>query len=115
MSTSLRSTATPADAADVPVAFLRSMPTTLVTEDGETGTSRSWSTIETVSFDEAFKRELCEFHACILENRAPRTPALDGLRDIALASAIVRCHVEKRAVASPPFLKRLLGSTRSKR
>ena len=87
-----------------PSPFLRSMPTTLVTDGGEPGTSRSWSTRETVSFEEAFKRELREFHDAIVDGREPRTPGSDGIRDIALVASIVRCHVEQRPVPFPTEL-----------
>jgi predicted dehydrogenase len=84
-----------------PSPFLRSMPTSLITDAGEVGTSRSWSTCETVSFEEAFKRELCEFHNAIIEEREPRTSGSDGMRDIALAAAIVRCHLEQSPIPFP--------------
>ena len=42
-----------------------------------------------VAFDEAFKRELREFHACVVEDREPRTPGTDAIRDIALSQAII--------------------------
>src|SRR5438067_7368165 len=87
-----------------PSPFLRSMPTRLVLEGGEPGTPAAWRTTKTVSYDEAFKRELREFHACVVEGREPRTPGDDALRDIALAQAIVRCHVERRPIESPTEL-----------
>jgi predicted dehydrogenase len=84
-----------------PSPFLRSAPTTLTIEGGEPDSPRSWQTTETVSFDEAFKRELREFHACIVEDREPRTTGLDGLRDVAFAQAIVRCHQSGLPVIAP--------------
>jgi predicted dehydrogenase len=84
-----------------PSPFLRSMPTLLVTDSGEPGTPSAWRTSKTVSYDEAFKRELREFHACIVEEREPRTPGTDALHDIALAQAIVRSHLEHKPVESP--------------
>ncbi|HWQ23435.1 MAG TPA: Gfo/Idh/MocA family oxidoreductase [Gaiellaceae bacterium] len=71
-----------------PSPFLRSMPTRLVLEGGEPGSPASWRTESIVSYEEAFKRELLELHAAITEDREPRTPALDGLRDVALCGAI---------------------------
>lgn len=71
-----------------PSPFLRSMPTRLVLEGGEPGHPSSWRTESIVSYEEAFKRELLELHAAIAEDREPRTPALDGLRDVALCGAI---------------------------
>ena len=84
-----------------PSPFLRSMPTRLVLERGEPGTPAAWQTTKTVSYDEAFKRELLEFHSCIVDDREPRTPGTDALRDIALAQAIVRCRLEGRPIESP--------------
>ena len=73
-----------------PSPFLRSMPTRLVLEAGEAGTARSWRTVETVSYEEAFKRELIEFFDCVRNDREPRTRAEDGVRDVALCQALVR-------------------------
>jgi predicted dehydrogenase len=72
-----------------PSPFLRSMPTRLTIEGGEPGSPRSWETSEVVSYDEAFKRELIAFHDCVTRDVEPRTPGLDGLRDIALCEAAV--------------------------
>ena len=76
-----------------PSPFLRSAPVELVLEGGSLESSRSWRTVETVSFESAFKRELVEFYACITENREPRTTAEDGVRDVALCQAIIRQHL----------------------
>ena len=84
-----------------PSPFLRSLPTRLVLEGGDPGTPVAWRTVKTVSYDEAFKRELREFHACVVEARESRTPGTDALRDIALAQAIVRCFLERRPIESP--------------
>jgi predicted dehydrogenase len=90
-----------------PSPFLRSMPTRLVLEGGEIGTSASWQTVKTVSYEEAFKLELVEFHACVVEDREPRTPGQDGLRDVALAQAIIRCYAEGRPLPSPTLLEEI--------
>jgi predicted dehydrogenase len=84
-----------------PSPFLRSEPTTLVLEGGDVGSARSWQTVETVSYEEAFKRELVEFHEAVTAGRDPRTPGEDGLRDVALCQAIVRAHMEGRPVERP--------------
>ena len=84
-----------------PSPFLRSMPTRLVLEGGEPGTASSWRTERTVSYDEAFKRELVELHACIVDEREPRTQGRDALHDLALCHAIVRAHIDRKPVASP--------------
>jgi predicted dehydrogenase len=77
---------------EFPSPLLRSLPTRLVYEEGEPGGVASWRTEHVVSYDEAFKRELIEFHAAIAEGRAPRTPGEDGLRDVALCRDIVLAH-----------------------
>jgi predicted dehydrogenase len=77
---------------EFPSPLLRSLPTRLVFEDGEPGGVASRRTEHVVSYEEAFKRELVEFHAAIAEGRAPRTPGEDGLRDVALCRDIVLAH-----------------------
>jgi predicted dehydrogenase len=84
-----------------PSPFLRSAPTELVVESGESGTPSAWRSVQTVAYDEAFKRELREFHACVTENREPRTPGSDGLRDIVLCQSIVRSYLDRRAIEAP--------------
>ena len=85
----------------LPSPFLRSAPSVLELEGGEAGTPSAWRAEHVVAYDEAFKRELVEFHACIVERREPRTGARDALRDVALCTSIVRCIVERRPVPSP--------------
>jgi predicted dehydrogenase len=87
-----------------PSPFLRSTPTKLVLEGGEPGTASSWETVHTASYDEPFRRELVEFHASIVEDREPRTPGEDGLRDVALCQAIVRSAREGSPVSSPTLV-----------
>jgi len=83
-----------------PSPFLRNDATALVLEGGDLGSSRSWRTVETISYEEGFRRELVEFHAAIIGDREPRTSGEDGVRDIALCQAILRslregCQVER--------------------
>ncbi len=84
-----------------PSPFLRSEPTQLVLEGGVPGTAHAWETVHTVGYDEAFKRELLEFHASIREGRPPRTDGEDGLRDVYLCRSIVRACAGGRSVANP--------------
>lgn len=79
---------------EFPSPYLRNAPTRLAVEEGRAGTSRSWVTSETVSYVEAFELELIEFHAAIEEGREPVPEGLDGVRDIALAEAIVASHLD---------------------
>jgi predicted dehydrogenase len=77
---------------EFPSPLLRSFPTRLVIEEGEPGGVASRRTEHVVSYEEAFKRELEEFHAAIAEGREPRTGGEDGLRDVALCREIVLAH-----------------------
>lgn len=81
-----------------PSPFLRSMPTQLVLEAGADDGPRAWRTVETVSYDEAFKRELIEFYECIADDREPRTTAADAVRDVALCQALVTAHLNGAGV-----------------
>jgi predicted dehydrogenase len=84
-----------------PSPFLRSIPTRLVAEGGEPGTATSWRTESTTSYEEAFKRELVELHACISEDREPRMSGGDALRDVALCQAIVAAARDGRPRPRP--------------
>ncbi len=86
----------------LPSPYLRGFPTQLAVEGaGAGGPAHSWRTVETVSYVEAFKRELIEFHAAISEQRPPRTDANDGLHDVALCHAIARAHLSGEPVHNP--------------
>ncbi len=86
---------------ELPSPFLRSAPTLLRFEDGAAGRAASSETVHTAGYDEAFKRELREFHASITGGRPPRTPGADAVRDLALSAALVTAHVEGRPVDDP--------------
>jgi predicted dehydrogenase len=75
-----------------PSPFLRSMPTLLVSEDGEAKSPRSSRTEEITSFRESFKEELIHFHDCITTGRQPVTSGADALHDMALCEAVVAVH-----------------------
>jgi predicted dehydrogenase len=77
---------------ELPSPFLRSMPSKLIVEGGEPGTSHGWEREEIVSYEEAFKRELVEFAECIATGREPRTSGADGLGDLRLCEAIAHAH-----------------------
>jgi predicted dehydrogenase len=84
-----------------PSPLLHGMPTEMVVEGGDVDGIASWRTQHTVSYEEAFKRELVEFHAAATAGRVAATDGADGLRDVALAEAIVRCHVEGHPIERP--------------
>lgn len=83
-----------------PSPFLRNEPTQLVVEGGVRGTAHSWQATHVVGYDEAFKRELVEFHDAIREGRPPRTDGEDGLRDVVLCQSIARAHAGRAAEAA---------------
>ena len=94
----------------LPSPYLRGEPSELAIEGGQPDASHSWRTVETVSYVEAFKRELLEFHAAITEGRPPRTDGADGLHDVALCNAIARAHMTGEAVAEPSATNRHGGA-----
>jgi predicted dehydrogenase len=88
----------------LPSPYLRGMPTELVIEGGDADSSHAWRTVETVSYIEAFKRELIEFHGAITEGRPARTDGVDGLHDVALCHALARAHLSGEPIARPSEL-----------
>ena len=79
-----------------PSPFLRSMPTRLISEDGEAKSPRSSRTEEITSFRESFKEELMHFYECVITGREPATSGRDSLHDMALCEAVVAVHRERR-------------------
>jgi predicted dehydrogenase len=77
---------------ELPSPFLRSAPSRLLVEGGETGTAGSWEREEVLSYDEAFKRELLEFADCVRTGREPRTSGADGIADLRLCEAVARAN-----------------------
>jgi len=73
-------------------------------DGGIPGTAHSWRTVETVSYEEAFKRELFELEASIREKRPPRTDVIDGLHDVVLCHAIARSQINNGPVSLPSQL-----------
>ncbi len=88
----------------LPSPYLRAMPSLLTIEGGDEGSPHSWRTDETVSYEEAFKRELIEFESAIREGRDPRTNIIDGLHDVALCHAIATSHITGQPVTGPSAL-----------
>ena len=77
---------------ELPSPFLRSAPSRLRVEGGDSGTPSSWEREEIVSYDEAFKRELVEFADCVRTGREPRTTGADGIADLRLCEAVARTN-----------------------
>jgi predicted dehydrogenase len=84
-----------------PSPFLRSMPTLLTTETGETDSPRAWRNEETASYAESFKQELLHFHDCVTSGCTPVTSGADALRDIALCQAVVAVHRNRVPLDTP--------------
>jgi predicted dehydrogenase len=80
-----------------PNPYVRYAPT-LVRVHEMDGTADVERTI-TASYDEAFRREWRHFHHCVSTGAPPRTGAADGLRDVEILRAIVRCAGEGRPMA----------------
>lgn len=88
----------------LPSPYLRNMPSQLTIETGRDGTPFAARTVEIVSYQEAFKRELVELAAAIEAGRPPRTDIFEGLHDVALCAAIARSHITGRPVELPSAL-----------
>jgi predicted dehydrogenase len=88
----------------LPSPYLRGMPSQLTIEGGQAGSPHAWRTVEVLSYEEAFKRELVELEAAIRAGRRPRTDVIDGLHDVALCAAIARAHITGAPVDLPSAL-----------
>lgn len=84
-----------------PSPFLRSAPTVLEVEGGDTGSARSWRTEEITTYDSAFKAELVAFYDCVVHGRAPMTDAQDALHDIAMCQSIIRSFQTGMPIDNP--------------
>ena len=87
---------------ELPSPYLRNEPSRLIVEGGEVGSTHSWVREETLSYDEAFRRELDEFADCIATGRTPRTSGHDGLADLRLCEAVARKHAGLDVSSSAP-------------
>jgi predicted dehydrogenase len=96
----------------LPSPFLRSAPSELVIEEGEAGTARASRAVEVTAYDEAFKRELIELSECVRSGREPRTSGHDGLRDVALCTAIAHAHLAREQVEAPSAVAVTSGERR---
>lgn len=84
-----------------PSPFLRSAPTIIATEAGDSGTSRSTTSEEVTSYESSFKRELVAFHDAVVNGAEIATPGRDAARDIAFCEAIIRCARTGRPIDDP--------------
>jgi predicted dehydrogenase len=83
-----------------PSPFLRNEPTSLVVEGIESGAS--YEKALTVSFEEAFKRELEHFYACVVEGGRPLTSGYEGRQDLVILKAIAQAAATRRPQAIAP-------------
>jgi predicted dehydrogenase len=88
----------------LPSPYLRNMPSLLTIETGQEGTPFAVRSVEVVSYEEAFKRELVEFAAAIEAGRAPRTDGMAALHDVALCHSIATSHITGKPVDLPSAL-----------
>jgi predicted dehydrogenase len=87
-----------------PSPFLRNAPTTLTIEGATPGKPFSWRTDEVISYESAFRRELEAFHDAVVGISRPPTDGDDGLRDIALCTAMITAARERRPIDHPTAL-----------
>lgn len=85
-----------------PSPFLRNEPTPLIVEGMENGAA--YEKTITVSYEEAFKRELEHFYACIVEGRPPLTSGVEGRQDLQVLLAIARAAANGRPEIVPPMM-----------
>jgi predicted dehydrogenase len=88
----------------LPSPYLRNMPTRLTIERGDGDRPYSSTTVETMSYQSAFKCELRELAAAIADDRDPLTNVIEGLRDIALCEAVIRSHQRRVPIDDPTTL-----------
>jgi predicted dehydrogenase len=87
-----------------PSPFLRSAPSVLEIEGGQSGTARSLVSEEITSYESGFKRELIAFHEAARGGSPPVTTGADSAGDIALCQAIIDCHRTGRPIDHPTRL-----------
>jgi predicted dehydrogenase len=84
-----------------PSPFLRSAPTIIAREGGESGTARATTSEEVTSYESSFKRELVAFHDAIVDDASIATAGRDAARDIAFCEAIIRSARTGQAIDHP--------------
>jgi len=84
-----------------PSPYLKNAPALLETTSGEAGGPFSVLSREIVSYEEAFKLELIEFHRAAVGKADPLTSGLDGLRDVALCQSVVASARSAQAMPDP--------------
>jgi predicted dehydrogenase len=87
-----------------PSPFLRSAPTIIATEGGDSGSARSTASEEVTSYESSFKRELVAFHAAVVGGAPIATPGRDAARDIAFCEAIIRSARTGQPIDRPTAL-----------
>ncbi len=77
--------------------YVRYVPTVVRVREMD-GTAHTERTV-TASYDEAFRREWQHFHQSVTTGTPPLTDAANGLRDVELLRAIVRCAIDRAPVS----------------
>ena len=84
-----------------PSPFLRSAPTIIATEEGESGTAQSTTSEAVTSYESSFKRELIAFREAIVNGTPIVTAGRDAARDIAFCEAIIRSARTGKPIDQP--------------
>jgi len=84
--------------------YLKNAPAIFEMTTGDRGGPSSALTREVVSYEEAFKLELVEFHRAAVGQTDPLTSGADGLRDVALCQSVIGCARSALAVQRPTDL-----------
>ena len=100
---------------ELPSPYLRNEPSRLIVEGGEVGTTHSWAREETLSYDEAFRRELDEFADCIATGthaahvRARRSCRPAAVRGGGAQAPRAGCRARLAAGGLPLSLRRVMN------
>ena len=85
----------------LPSPYLRNAPASLVVEGGSADSTSSWRREETVGYESGFKEELRVFYDAITAGGPVPTDGADGVRDVALCQAIIRCTQTRQPIERP--------------
>ena len=72
-----------------PIPYLQNAPVEVIIER-EVGGEVHAETV-TYSFESPYRREIEHFYDCVIDNQDPLTPGEEGVKDVELLAAIVRC------------------------
>jgi predicted dehydrogenase len=84
-----------------PSPYLRNAPASLVIEGGSADSTTSWRREEITDYESGFKEELRVFYDAVTAGGPVPTDGVDGVRDVALCQAIIRCAHTRQPVERP--------------